>query len=422
MGLDRLEVAVAVGASAAATFSAVAPLPPGVDELLFAAFLQGTAVDLVPCRSVELEVPFASEFVIEGYVPVDETRVEGPFGDHTGFYSLPDEYGVLHVTAVTHRKDAIWQCTVVGPPPQEDCWMGQAIERLFLPLQRKVMPEVLDMRLPFAGVFHNLMILKIKKDYPGQARKVAHSVWGLGQAMFTKAVIVVDEDGPDLRDDDALAKLFFERFDVSRDLEFVHGPTETLDHASRALHFGSKVSIDLTREFPGEGARSPAPKGEAPNREEVVAALLKMPGVSAATVLAGGGVAVAIDKPAPSVPRVTIEQVWDLGERQGWQAVTERVLVLDSREQLEDPVRLLWLCLSHIDPERDAHLSYNPTHDASLRRVLGLHPRRIGVDATSKSKNDGFERAWPTEQLHSLKLLNRVANHWSDMGLAGECP
>lgn len=437
LGRDRLEVAVAVGAAAPVVFSAVSPLPPGVDEMLFAAFLQGQPVPLVPCRTVDLEVPSNAEFVIEGYVPVDEKRVEGPFGDHTGFYSLADEYGVLHVTAVTHRRDAIWHSTVVGPPPQEDCWMAAAIERLFLPLQRKVMPEVVDMRMPFAGVFHNLMILKIKKDYPGQARKAAHTVWGLGQAMFTKVVIVVDEDGPDLKDDAALLALFMSRLDVSRDLEFVLGPTETLDHASRALHYGSKVSIDLTGEFPGEGERAkadvPAPPGEA----EIVTALRELAGVDDVAVIDGGGagggsgggagggfgaVAVTVDKAAPSVPRVTMEQIWDFGQRNGLQAVTDRVLVLDKGERLDDPVRLMWLCLAHIDPERDVHRSFNPTHDGSLRRLANPHPRRLGVDATSKGKADGFDRDWPDEQVHPRKLLNRIANHWSEMGLAGECP
>jgi 4-hydroxy-3-polyprenylbenzoate decarboxylase len=422
LGREKLEVAVAVGASAAETFSAVTPLPPGVDELLFAAFLQGRPVDLVPCRTVDLEVPAAAEFVIEGYVPVDEVRREGPFGDHTGFYSLADDYPVLHVTAVTHRKDPTWLATVVGPPPQEDCWMAQAIERLFLPLQRKVMPEVVDMRMPFAGVFHNLMILKIKKEYPGQARKVAHSVWGLGQAMFTKVIIVVDEDGPDLLDDEALLALLLERFDVSRDLELVMGPTETLDHASRALHYGSKASIDLTREFPGEGPRRGPDDAPAPDEEAVVTALRELPGVEDAVVVGGGAVAVTVEKAAPSVPRVTMEQVWDMGDREGWRAVTDRVLVFDRGERLDDPARIMWLVLGHIDPERDVHRSFNPMHDASLRRLPGLHPRRLGIDATSKAKADGFERPWPTEQTHPPKLLNRVANHWSDMGLPGECP
>ncbi len=417
-----VEVAVAVGASAATVFSAVAPLPPGVDEMLFAAFLQGVPVELTRCRTVDLEVPTTAEFVIEGYVPVDELREEGPFGDHTGFYSLPDQYGVLHVTAVTHRKDPVWHTTVVGPPPQEDCHMAAAIERIFLPLQRKVMPEVIDMRLPFAGVFHNLMILRIKKEYPGQGHKVAHAVWGLGQAMFTKVVVVVDEDGPDLLDDDALTELFLERMDVSRDLEFVLGPTETLDHASRALHFGSKVCIDLTREFPGEGERARAPSPCDHTDEELVESLRKLPGVEAATVILGRAVAVTVEKAAPGVPRVTMEQIWDLGERQGCSEITDRVLVLDAGERLDDPARLLWLALSHIDPERDTHRSANPALDASLRPLANLHPRRLGIDATKKTVADGFDRPWPTEQVHPTELLDRIDAAWNEMGLPGRCP
>lgn len=422
LGRQRLEVAVAVGAAPAVVFSAVAPLPPGVDEMLFAAFLQGRPVEMVPCRTVGLQVPAEAEFVIEGYVDVDEKRVEGPFGDHTGFYSLPDEYGVLHVTALTHRKDAIWHATVVGPPPQEDCWMGAAIERLFLPLQRKIIPETLDVRLPFAGVFHNLMLVKIRKEYPGQARKVAHAIWGMGQAMFTKVVVVLDEDGPDLRDDAALADLLLSRLDVSRDLEIVLGPTETLDHASRALHFGSKVSLDLTRPFPGEGERAPEPEACPAPDAEIVATLRGLPGVDDAAVLCDGAVAVTVEKPSPGVPRVTMEQVWDLGERRGWSALTDRVLVLDAGERLDDPARLLWLLLAHIDPERDSHRSITPGHDASLRPRPHVHPRRLGVDATTKGPRDGFHRPWPTEQVHPKELLEKIAREWSALGLPGECP
>jgi 4-hydroxy-3-polyprenylbenzoate decarboxylase len=421
-GLPRMPVAVAVGAAPAVTFAAVCPLPPGVDEMLFAAFLQGCPVDMVRCRTVPLHVPATAEFVIEGFVDVDERRLEGPFGDHTGFYSLADMYPVLHVTAVTHRKDPIWQATVVGPPPQEDCWMGAAIERLFLPLQRKVMPEVLDMRLPFAGVFHNLMLLKIRKDYPGQARKVAHTVWGLGQAMFTKVVVVFDEDAPDLRDDAALLSLLLQRLDAARDLEFVLGPTETLDHASRALHFGSKVALDLTRALPGEGERAPPPRPPAADADAVRAELLRLPGVADARVLAGALCVVAVEKVRPSVPRVTMEQVWRVGERLGCEETTDRVLVLDAGEPLDDPARLLWLALSHIDPERDLERSGNPHQDASLRHLSGFHRRRLGVDATRKSAADGFMRDWPTEQVFPERLLNKIANHWREMGFPGDMP
>lgn len=423
LGQQRMPVAVAVGASAATVFSAVCPLPPGVDELLFAAFLQNTPVDLVRCRTVPLEVPASAEFVIEGYVDVDEKRVEGPFGDHTGFYSLADEYGVLHVTALTHRKDAIWHTTVVGPPPQEDCHMAAAIERLFLPLQRKVMPEVLDMRMPFAGVFHNLMLLRIKKDYPGQGRKAAHTVWGLGQAMFTKVIVVFDDHAPDLADDDALLALLFERLDMRRDIEFVLGPTETLDHASRALHFGSKVCLDLTRPFPGEGERAPAPKPCDVDDATLLAALTELAGVEDAVVIGDGAVAVTVEKKQPGVPRVTMEQVWALGDERGWNALTDRVLVLDAGERLDDPERLLWLALAHIDPERDVHRSSNPVRDTSLRELANHHPRRLGIDATAKNAADGFERDWPTEQVHPPELLDALEAGWStEWGLPGACP
>lgn len=423
-GRPAMEVAVAIGASPEVVFSAVSPLPPGIDEMLFAAFLQKRPVDLVKCRTVDLEVPADAEFVIEGYVPVDELRREGPFGDHTGFYSLADDYHVLHVTAITHRKDAIWHTTVVGPPPQEDCYMGAAIERLFLPLQRKVMPELIDMHMPFAGVFHNLMLLKIKKDYPGQARKVAHTVWGLGQAMFTKVIVVVDEDGPDLTDGAAMTRLFFERLDVSRDVEMVFGPTETLDHASRALHFGSKVCIDLTTPMDAEGERrcELGERDEPLDEQAVTAALIDMPGVEGARVVAGACVVVTVDKVMPSVPRVTMEQIWDVGDREGWSDVTDRILVLDKGERLDDDARLLWLCLSHIDPERDVQRSGNPTQDRSLRHTPNWHPRRIGVDATTKGEEDGFVREWPTEQVHPKDVLNKVAALWSEIGLPGECP
>jgi len=421
-GLARMPVAVAVGAAPAVSFSAVCPLPPGVDEMLFAAFLQGCPVDMVRCRSVPLHVPATAEFVIEGFVDVDERRLEGPFGDHTGFYSLADMYPVLHVTAVTHRKDPIWQTTVVGPPPQEDCWMGAAIERLFLPLQRKVMPEVLDMRLPFAGVFHNLMLLKIRKDYPGQARKAAHTVWGLGQAMFTKVVVVFDQDAPDLRDDAALLKLLLQRLDPARDLEFVLGPTETLDHASRALHFGSKVALDLTGPLPGEGERAPPPRPPAVDAAQVRAELLRLPGVADARILLDALSVVAVEKVRPSVPRVTMEQVWRVGERLGCEEYTDRVLVLDAGERLGDPARLLWLALAHIDPQRDLERSGNPHQDASLRHLPGYHHRRLGVDATRKSAADGFTRDWPSEQVFPERVLNKIANHWREMGFPGEMP
>src|SRR5437899_4477671 len=189
-----MEVAVAIGTEPALTFSAIVPAPPEIEEFIIAGFLRQKPVELVKCETVDLEVPAAAEIVLEGYVKLDELRTEGPFGDHTGFYSLEDEYPVFHVTCITHRKNPIYSTTIVGKPPMEDAWMGKAVERIFLPLMKLTLPEIVDVNLPIEGVFHNLMIVSIRKSYPGHARKVMNGIWALGQAMFTKCIVVVDED------------------------------------------------------------------------------------------------------------------------------------------------------------------------------------------------------------------------------------
>ncbi|KAA3607838.1 MAG: menaquinone biosynthesis decarboxylase [Planctomycetota bacterium] len=248
----RLPVAVVIGADPATCFASVVPAPPDVDELLIAGFLRQKPVPLVPCLTVPLEVPATAEIVLEGWVDPEELRREGPFGDHTGFYSLADDYPVFHVECVTTRKNPIYHTTLVGRPPQEDCWMTEGIERLLLPVLKKQFPEVIDYRMPFEGVAHNLMLLKIRKQYPGHARKMMHALWGLGQAMFTKVIVVVDED-VDIHSDSEVVWKVLNHIDPQRDLEFAMGPIETLDHASRAFCYGSKVGIDATRKWPEEG-------------------------------------------------------------------------------------------------------------------------------------------------------------------------
>src|SRR6202021_2965828 len=193
-GGKRMDVAVAIGADPATMYSAIMPLPPDLDEMMIAGFLRQSPVEMVKCRTCDLEVPAQAEIVLEGYVELGELRTEGPFGDHTGFYSLADEYPVFHVTCVTQRKEPIYATTIVGPPPMEDYYMGKAIERIFLPLMRLQLPEVRDIAMPAEGIFHNLMLISIRKSYPGHARKVMSAIWGLGQAMFTKCIVVVDED------------------------------------------------------------------------------------------------------------------------------------------------------------------------------------------------------------------------------------
>lgn len=252
MGKDRLEVAVAIGCSPHITFSSAAPLPPGIDELIFAGFLHNTPVEVVKCKTIDNEVPADSEIVLEGYVLVDELRREGPFGDHTGYYSLADDYPVFHLTAMTHRKNPIYQTTIVGKPPQEDCYMGKAIEQIFLPCVRLFVPEIIDMNLPWEGVFHNCMIVSIDKRYPGHAKKIMSSIWGFGQMMFTKYVIVVDKH-VDVQNVSEVAFHVFNDTDPKRDMMFAEGPMDALDHATPMWAFGSKVGIDATKKWATEG-------------------------------------------------------------------------------------------------------------------------------------------------------------------------
>ncbi len=254
----RMEVAVAIGTDPAVTFSAIVPAPPDVEEYLIAGFLRAAPVELVKCETVDLEVPATSEIVLEGYVNLDELRTEGPFGDHTGFYSLEDLYPVFHVQCISHRKDPIYATTIVGKPPMEDAYMGKAVERVFLPLMRLTIPELIDINLPIEGVFHNLMIVSIRKSYPGQARKVMNAIWSLGQAMFTKVIIVVDED-VDVQDLADVTLKVLNHIDPERDIQFTLGPVDSLDHASRLANYGSKMGIDATRKWPTEGFTRPWP-------------------------------------------------------------------------------------------------------------------------------------------------------------------
>src|SRR5689334_16733553 len=254
----RMDIAVAIGSDPATMYSAILPLPPDLDEMMIAGFLRGKPVEMVKCETNDLEVPANSEIVLEGYVELGELRREGPFGDHTGFYSLDDDYPVFHVTCVTHRKNPIYATTVVGPPPMEDFYMGKAIERIFLPLMRLQLPEIRDISMPAEGIFHNLILVAIRKSYPGHARKVMHAIWGLGQAMFSKCIVVVDED-VDVQNTSEVAWKALNNIDPERDIQFVLGPVDSLDHSSRLPNYGSKMGVDATRKWPEEGFTRPWP-------------------------------------------------------------------------------------------------------------------------------------------------------------------
>lgn len=254
----RMEVAVAIGADPATMYSAILPLPPDLDEMMIAGFLRSKPVEMVKCETVDIEVPAQAEIVLEGYVELGELRREGPFGDHTGFYSLDDDYPVFHLTCITHRKNPMYATTIVGPPPMEDFYMGKAIERIFLPLMRLQLPEVRDICMPAEGIFHNMIFVAIRKSYPGHARKVMHAIWGLGQAMFSKVIVVVDED-VNVQNVSEVAWKALNNIDPERDIQFVMGPVDSLDHASRLANYGSKMGIDATKKWPEEGFTRPWP-------------------------------------------------------------------------------------------------------------------------------------------------------------------
>ncbi|MFZ5644395.1 MAG: menaquinone biosynthesis decarboxylase [Bacillota bacterium] len=248
----KLPVAVAIGADPAVIYSATAPLPHGIDEMLFAGFLRKEPVEMVRCESVDIEVPASSEIVLEGYVDPVETRLEGPFGDHTGYYSLADQYPVFHLTCVTKRKSPIYPATIVGRPPMEDAYLGKATERIFMPMIKMILPEVVDINMPPEGVFHNCVIVSIKKSYPGHAKKVMSALWGMGLMMLSKLIVVVDRD-VDVQNLSEVAWRVFNNIDARRDVMIVDGPLDALDHSSPMAHYGGKMGIDATRKGPGEG-------------------------------------------------------------------------------------------------------------------------------------------------------------------------
>jgi 4-hydroxy-3-polyprenylbenzoate decarboxylase len=255
----RMPVAIFLGGDPVFTFAATAPLPDGLDEFLLAGYLRKKSVELVKCETNDLEVPANADFVIEGYVdPKEPLREEGPFGDHTGYYTLPEPYPVFHITAITHRKDSVYPATIVGIPPMEDFYIGSASVKLFLPIFKMNFPEIVDIALPAEGVFHNLVFVSIKKSYPMQAYKIMHGLWGMGQMMFTKYIIVVDDDVDVHNTSDVLFRLCANT-DPQRDSIFTKGPSDVLDHATSEIAMGSKLGIDATKKIPGEGFKRPWP-------------------------------------------------------------------------------------------------------------------------------------------------------------------
>ena len=390
----RLEVAVALGGDPVLTYAATAPLPPlpGVSEFHLAGFLRGAPIELAKGVTVDLPVPAEAEFVLEGYIDPEEPLVEeGPFGDHTGFYTPVDLYPRFHVTALTHRKGAIYPATIVGVPPMEDAYLIEATERLFLPALRLVLPEVVDYHMPPEGVAHNWVNVSLRKAYPGQAYKVAYGMLGLGQMMFAKVIVAVDADVPVKPGFAALLEALKHAL-PGRDTLLLRGPVDVLDHSSRAFAFGGKLVIDGTRKLPEEGGEAPfVPKAHPglPEDPEVLDQR-QWPGL--------WGVVLAKRRP---------HQAWEVAERllSTPQSAGVRLLLLADEDTALSPEELLWYVLNNIDPERDA------------RVMTGVEGPVLVLDGTRKLPEEGFQRVWPERIRMDPKVKALVEARWAEYGL-----
>jgi len=388
----RLEIAVALGGDPILTYAATAPVPPipGVNEFNLAGFLRGAGVELARGITVDLPVPAEAEFVLEGYVdPAQEMVVEGPFGDHTGFYTLEDFYPQFHLTAITHRKNAIYPATIVGRPPMEDAYLIEASERLFLPAAQLILPEIKDYHMPPAGVAHNWVNVSIEKRYPGQAYKVANGLLGLGQMMFAKVMVVLDEGAP-LGGIAALQEALKHAL-PGRDTLVSRGPIDVLDHSSRAMGYGGKLIIDGTKKLEEEG-------GPAPFIPKAHANLPALPGVE--------------QKQLPGIWLVTFEKT-RAGQAKALtgellatpQSAGIRLLLLTDADTPLDTDEVMWAVLNNIDPERDAWV------------MPGAEGPVLVLDGTRKLAEEGFTRRWPPKIVMSPEMVERVNQRWNDLGL-----
>ncbi|WP_343307853.1 menaquinone biosynthesis decarboxylase [Chitinophaga niabensis] len=410
----RMPVAVALGGDPVYTYSATAPLPENVDEYMLAGFLRKKKVELVKCiTQPDIEVPADADFVIEGYVePGEELIWEGPFGDHTGYYSLADWYPRFHVTAITHRKDAVYPSTIVGIPPQEDAWIGKATERIFLaPIKMTLVPEIVDMEMPVEGVFHNLVIAQIHKDYPGQAQKVMNAMWGAGQMMFNK-ILAVTDTGTKITDYKSLAQYAFKDLNPATDVYFSQGPMDVLDHSCSRMGFGGKMCIDGTGKLPEE-------------RDDRFDRTVFKPNVNATALQAAypevKGVNTALlqmDIPCLiiAVEKSRRNHVRELHPRlvaeQGMEGV-KMILYVEHTVDPQDLPSALWRFCNNLDPKRDNILTERPSgKDAHLVTAC------LGLDGTIKTKaHDDFQRDWPNIIVADDATIKKIDEKWSTLNL-----
>lgn len=399
----RMPVAVAIGTDPAVTYAATAPLPRGIDEMMLAGFIRRKPVPMVPCVTVDLEVPAEAEFILEGYVDPQELRVEGPFGDHTGYYSLVGDYPVFHLTAITHRRNPIYFATIVGKPPMEDCYLARATERIFLPLLNAVLPEVRDFWMPWEGVFHNATVVSITKEYPGHARRIMSAMWGQGQMSFCKVVILVDH-AVDLTNPTAVLREVLDRIDLERDLTITEGILDVLDHSAPEPLFGGKLGIDATRRLEGESQRwqthhiPPLPSSDSIQSalREVSELLIDhhIPPLEVRNPV----LLASFKKPGDTSARSFGEKLLENPDLQAFSIV----VLCDHFIDLKDYSTVLWKAFNNVDPKRDI-----------LRRG-----RRIVIDTTRKGPEDGHHREWPDDIVMDPQIVERVRNRSVELGIS----
>ena len=411
----KMPVAVALGGDPVYAYSATAPLPENVDEYMLAGFLRKKKVELVKCISQpEIEVPADADFVIEGYEdPADELIWEGPFGDHTGYYSLADWYPKFHITAITHKKNPVYPATIVGIPPQEDAWLGKATERIFLaPIKMTMVPEIMDMDMPVEGVFHNLVITKINKEYAGQGQKVMNAMWGAGQMMFNKILVLADEKVR-IQDYESLAKYVFQNLNPATDIYFSTGPMDVLDHSCSKLGFGGKMCIDGTAKLTEETDD---------NYQEVSAFYQLQDGFlesrlpeikSVNTTLLKNQIPcliISVEKNRTGHIKELHEQLCNLNEANG----IKMILYVEHTVDAKDLATALWRFCNNLDPKRDFHL---------YKSAQIPYTACMGLDGTRKTKEfDNFQRDWPNIIVANDETIKTVDEKWSQLGLGAFIP
>lgn len=406
----KMPVAVALGGDPVYTYCATAPLPDGIDEYLLAGYIRRKPVRLVKCLTQEMWVPEDADIIIEGYVdPAEELAMEGPFGDHTGFYSLADYYPTFHVTCISHRKNAVYPATIVGIPPQEDAWIALATEKLFLPpIKMSMIPELVDMHMPEAGVAHNLAFFSIKTDYPGQGRKVLNSLWGAGQMMFNKyAVVTGDSSG--IRDYLSLAADVCSRIDPAKNLFFSEGPLDVLDHAARTFALGGKLGFDAT---------GPVIHKDTAKEKDVTGPLASFRSVcpevtSVNHSLPGHGIPLLIIAFRKSKPGHARELAKELAQFPGLGKISFYIIV-DHNINTKDLHMVAWITGNHTDPSVDAWV-IQPDNAGSHGKLF--------IDATRKTmKYDGFSRDWPNPVLMDKETIEKIDRLWGNLEIGPLIP